>query len=531
MRALGARLGAELMQTHISHVLLAGATAYKIKKPLNLGFLDFTTLAARRHYCSEELRLNRRLAASLYLDVVAITGSAQVPVLADAAAPEAIEYAVKMRRFAQQDLFDSMVASAALTPAHIDALARVIADFHACAAPATDADDYGCAATIETPMRENFQHIRSLLPETDSSLAQLAAVESWSWQRHALQRPVYAQRRAAGKVRECHGDLHLGNIAWVDGAALPFDAIEFNAGLRWIDVISEVAFLYMDLCWHGRGELAQRFLNAYLERSGDYAGMAVFDTYLVYRAMVRAKIAALRLSPSATDAGQAGERAAYTEHLALAQRFAAGRAPLLILMHGVSGSGKSHLARALAESGAMLRLRSDVERKRLAGLSAEARSGSALDAGLYAADMTRRTYAELARQARLILAAGWPLVVDATCLQRWQRDSLRQVARDCAVPCLIIACTAAADILRQRVERRLVGGSDASEADLSVLAQQVAALASNGAGAASGTSDTTPTQGLDADEVALWVDSGREDSATAAPRLLRAVPNTACVPE
>ena len=517
VRALCASLSAELIETHISYVLLVGAEAYKIKKALDLGFLDFTTLDSRRHYCAEELRLNRRLAPQLYLDLVAVAGTAQAPAFAAADAAEAIEYAVHMRRFDQEALYDSLARRGQLGRQHIDALAAVLAEFHRLAAPAAAASPYGSAESIAAPMRQNFAQIRSLLPAQDDSAAVLDELDTWSGRKHAALAPLFAARCRQGRIRECHGDLHLGNVAWVDGAAVPFDGIEFNPSLRWIDVMSEIAFLMMDLQLRRSDGLAWRFLSAYLERSGDYGGLAVLDAYLVYRAMVRAKIAAICAAQAeAGTAQQAAAQADCREHLALAQRLTQPRQPLLLLMHGYAGSGKSALAQALVEAGGMLRLRSDVERKRLAGLAAEASSGSDLNAGLYGADMTRQTYAELARLARLVLTAGWPLAIDATHRCRWQRDLLRALAADCGVPCLIVACRADAEVLRHRVMRRAARGGDASEADLAVLEAQLA--------------DAGGTDAIAADEPALWVDTGGEEKGANVARVLREARRIASVP-
>ena len=510
--ALRGRLAAELIETHISYVLLAGERAYKIKKALNLGFLDFSTLAARRFYCAEELRLNRRLAPQLYLELVAIGGDAAAPEILAAEAPGAIEYAVKMDRFAQDALFDGMALRGELGAPHIDALARVVADFHRGVARAGEADPFGRAGDIELPMRQNFEQIRALLGADPG----LAEVENWSRCRHAALAEAFEARRARGFVRECHGDLHLGNVAWVAGAALPFDGIEFNAQLRWIDVMSEIAFLLMDLHWRRLPHLAWRFLSAYLERSGDYGGLALLDDYLVYRAMVRAKIAAIRAGQDGVEpAARETARRDYAEHLALAQRLTQPRRPALLLMHGFSGAGKSAVAGSLVEAGGMLRLRSDVERKRLSGLAAEAASGSDLNAGLYREDMTRRTYAELGRLARLVLDAGWPLVVDATCLRRWQRDLFRELAAERGVPFLIVDCHAAAEVLRQRVGARATRDGDASEADLAVLEQQLANLSEDDA--------------LHAEEPVLRVDTGAEKTSARTATILRAIQNIACV--
>src|SRR5690606_28975746 len=230
----------------------------------------------RRFYCEEEVRLNRRLAPALYLDVVALTGTFDDPVLGGAGAP--IEYAVRMRRFAQEQLFDRLLADGRLQPEHIDALAGITAAFHARAAVAEAGDAYGTPEAIARPVHENFMQLRavSAVPPARRTLERL---ERWSAQRARALAPTFEARKRAGAVREGHGDFHLRNIALVDGVPTPFDCIEFDAGLRWIDVMNEIAFLLMDLAVRRRADLAWRFLNRYLELTGDYAGLAVLPFY------------------------------------------------------------------------------------------------------------------------------------------------------------------------------------------------------------------------------------------------------------
>jgi len=462
-----------LLQTHISCILLAGEFAYKIKKPVNLGFLDFSTLAARRHYCEEELRLNRRTAPALYLDVLAIGGSAAAPVIGGGAA--AIEYALKMRRFNQDDLLDRIARRGALAPAQIDALARGLAAFHGQIARAGAGDAFGSRQRILAPALQNFEQMLPFAgaqPQT----ALLARLRDWTVREHAALAAAFAARKRDGCVRECHGDLHLGNIALLDGVPTPFDCIEFNPDLRWIDVMSEIAFLVMDLFDHGLPRLAFRFLNAYLETTGDYAGLGVLRYYLVYRALVRAKVACLREQQTgiAAHARSESERA-YRRHLQLAERLAAPGHAALLLMHGLSGSGKTTVSQNLLEAFGAVRLRSDVERKRLFSIAAQARSGSAPDAGLYAAPANERTYARLAELARAALAAGYPVIIDAAFLRRAERDRFAALARDAGARFLIAACTAAPATLRARVAARESEARDASEAGLAVLERQFAA--------------------------------------------------------
>ncbi|TAK68327.1 MAG: hypothetical protein EPO19_08695 [Betaproteobacteria bacterium] len=462
----------ELLQTHISCVLLAGDYAYKIKKPVNLGFLDFSTLAARRYYCYEELRLNRRTAPGLYLEVVPISGSASAPALGGGG--RAIEYALKMRRFAQDALLDRMARRGALAPQHIDALALGLARFHEGIARAGPDVEFGSSGRIFAPALQNFEQLHELVgAKTD--LAQLARLGDWSAREHAALAAVFDARKRDGWVRECHGDLHLGNIALLDGVPTPFDGIEFSEDLRWTDVMNDVAFLVMDLIDHRLPRLAFRFLNAYLERSGDYAGLRVLRFYLVYRALVRAKVAGMRArQPGLVARARRAIEREYRRHLYLAEQLAAPRHAALLIMHGLSGSGKTTVAQGLAEALGAVRLRSDVERKRLHGLAPEARSGSALDAGLYAPGASERTYTRLAGLAREVLAARFPVIVDAAFLKRSWRERFADIARGAGAAFAIVTCAASPATLRARLALRARAARDASEAGLAVLERQFA---------------------------------------------------------
>ena len=454
----------DLEETHISWILLAGNYAYKVKKPVRLPFLDFSTLAARRRYCEEELRLNRRTAAELYLEVVPISRTARG--VAVSALGEPVEYAVKMRRFAPEALADAMARRGALGEAQIDALAAALAQFHAAAPRAGTADLFGAPQGIEAAAIGNFDQIAALEPATGEIAdvaGRLARLRAWTMSECQRLRPAFAARHAGGFVRECHGDLHLGNIAFIGGRAVPFDCIEFDPALRWIDVMSETAFLVMDLLAHRLPACAWRLLNAWMEATGDDEGIGVLRFYLVYRAMVRAKIARIR----GLDSG-------FRDYVGLAEGLAVTGRPALILMHGRSGSGKTTLSQVAFERLGAVRLRSDVERKRMHRLEPKTRTGSSLAAGIYDTESSRRTYAHLAELSARILEAGFPAIVDAAFLQREQRDRFRRVAERIGAPCLFVHCTASETTLRRRVAEREAQASDASEAGVTVLEDQLA---------------------------------------------------------
>jgi aminoglycoside phosphotransferase family enzyme/predicted kinase len=462
-----------LSETHISWVLLAGAFAYKIKKPVDFGFLDFSTLPRRRFFCGEELRLNRRYAPDLYLAVLPITGSPEQPRMGGPG--PALEYAVQMRRFDEALLFDWLVHEHRLLPEYLDRLAETLADFHASIARAALDDPHGLPDHQRQAAELNFSRIRPLL-DNPEDIAKLDALQVWTRDEYSRRESLMQRRKSEGFIRECHGDLHLGNIVLIDRRPTLFDGIEFNEDLRWIDVLSELAFLVMDLEAHGAGSLAWRLLNRYLEITGDYRGLPLFDYFRAYRAMVRAKIAQLARAQT-EDSGRTTELLArYRSYVGYGLELIQPRKPRLFITHGLSGSGKSHLAAHLAERLPGIRLRSDVERKRLAGLAAEARTGSPPAGGLYGADMTAKTYSHLAELAGLLLDAGHSVIVDATFLKREQREEQRRIAKRCGAEFLILNCRAPMELLRERIRARTLAGNDPSEADLAVLREMMSGV-------------------------------------------------------
>ncbi len=502
-----------LIETHISWVILAGEYAYKLKKPLDLGFLDFSTLDKRRACCEAEIRLNRRLAPDIYLDVVPVTGSPDAPRIGGDG--PTLEWAVKMRAFPADATLDR---EAEVTAGQIDAIADAVAAFHAAVdiAPADSA--FGLPDKVMAPIAANFEHLHALLPPPSEegrgegassafgmpgSLSPspspgrggghglLDRLEAWCHAEGQRLAAHFAARKAGGYIRECHGDLHLGNIAWIPGSPPPleeggmknqgqpliFDAIEFNPDLRFIDVINEIAFLTMDLRHRGRPDLAWRCLNRYLEHTGDYAGLAALPYYQVYRATVRAKVAAIM---AAQHAGRsASDFSECLGYLKLADRLAHDRHAALILMHGVSGSGKTWYSQHLLERLGAVRLRSDVERKRLFGLAARDSSAD-VPGGIYTRDAGERTLARLLAQARGLLNAGFIVIVDATFIRRdWRTPFARlanELTKERRLPWFIAAVSAAPERLRARVAQRMAAGQDASEAGPAVLEAQLAAV-------------------------------------------------------
>ena len=467
------------IETHISWVLLAGAHVYKFKKPLTLDFLDYSTPALRRQACEEELRINRRTAPDLYLEVVAVTGSLQAPHVV----PEhdlvlgtpVLDWAVHMCRFAQEDLLSHLAQRGALLPTHIDALAQRLAVFHGSVAVASPLIPWGQPAAMRQAVAHNFPDVQAVVAGSEMA-ATLQAVQRWSVRQGAILMPLMQRRRAQGWVRECHGDLHLNNLVLIDGVPQLFDAIEFNPALRWTDVLADLAFVLMDLHAHDGMDLAWRLLNRYLEHTGDYDALSLLPYYQCYRAMVRAKVAALRWAQSqGQPQAQAAAQQEVARYLQLAAQLSAPRATALWLVTGVSGSGKSSQTQALIEWQRIVRVKADVERKRLYALAPLAQSADAVPGGIYTAEASQRTYARLRDVARAVLTAGLPVLVDATCLKVAQRQPFMALAQALGVPCHILALDAPVDVLRQRVLQRASSGGDPSEANVAVLEMQLQA--------------------------------------------------------
>ena len=462
-------VGVELLETHISWVFLTGRFAYKVKKPVRFGFVDFSTPERRRHCCEEELRLNRRLAPDLYLDLAVIHGPAQRACLHGSGPP--IETAVRMRQFQQRDLLPQALARGAVSEALLDRLARDLAVFHAAAAAMPPDGPWGTAERVLEPALANFESLQAcgrLPPEQADLLA-------WTRAEHGRLRPLLERRHSLGHIRECHGDLHLGNMTLHGGRITVFDGIEFSEALRWIDPLSDLAFLLMDLRQRGQPALARRFLQGWLEWGGDYGGLPLLPWYGAYRAMVRAKVAALRLAQQGLAGGSGPLVAELEAYLAAARQAMAPRRGALLITHGVSGSGKSHGAAILRRRG-WLQLRSDLERRRLFGRWGCGPS-SPLQGDPYAPAVGEHLYGTvLAEAAAAALAAGLAVVVDATFLRRDQRDRYCDLARQVGAGFGILAPVVGAAEARQRIGERQRLGADPSEADVTVLEKQLLAI-------------------------------------------------------
>jgi uncharacterized protein len=464
----------DLIETHISWVLLTGRFAYKVKRPVHYPFVDLRSPAQRRALCHEEVRLNRRFAPKLYLDVRPIRyrrGEARI-----GGVGLIIEHAVRMRQFRRSQQLDALLRARHIEPAELETFGAELARVHE-RLPATRAGQgWGEPASQIAMIKHNAAECvraAAALGQHRALRALQASLGEWAdaaW-------PLLAQRFAARRVRECHGDLHAGNIVRQEGRLLPFDCLEFDPALRWIDVADEVSFLVADLHARQRPLHAHAFLHGYLAASGDYQACLLMPVFRAHRALVRAKVTALTAAARGTTGarGRAHElRRTFTGYLEIARAALAPQRPALVLMSGVSGSGKTWLAQRLAPPLDAIHLRSDIERKRLAGLEPAARSGSALAQGLYARAMTAAVYDRLADCAADALAGGYTTIVDATFGRSENRIRFRALAASLGVNLCIVYCHAPQNVLHRRISARQRARKDPSEATIEVLHWQEA---------------------------------------------------------
>ena len=466
----------QLLQTHISFVLLTGDYAYKVKKPMNFGFLDFSTLEKRKYFCEEELRLNRRLAPELYLSVLPIIETDgkyhfdQTATAISTASP--VEYAIAMPEFSQDDLLIEMFTSGRLTVEHVKQIGEQLAAFHQRAETNAHINSFGTMEAVRAVANDNYVSTEKYIGIAQTE-PQFAQTRAYTEQFFAENAALFSDRIAKGKVRECHGDMHLKNICLYQDKIQIFDCIEFNEPFRNSDVLYDAAFLLMDLQFRGRSDLANIFLNTYLENTGDYEGCVLLPLHCSMRAYIRAKVTSFLLDdsniPADVKAIAQAEAAAYYK---LAWEYTQPKQGKLILMSGVSGSGKSTTAKAIASRQDGIYLRSDAIRKQLAGIDLMQRGGD----DIYMPEMTVKTYTRLAELGSLLASKGFTVILDA----KYDRVSLRSQAIAAAqaenIPVEIIYCHAPIEVLQQRLRDRAIANNDIADANVDLLTSQQAAF-------------------------------------------------------
>jgi aminoglycoside phosphotransferase family enzyme/predicted kinase len=452
------------IETHISRVFLTGAHAYKVKKPLRLSFVDYSSPDRRAALCREELRLNQRHAPQLYLDVVPIAGTPAQPRVGDTS-ERPFEHALRMRQFDTSQELQHLVEAGSVSGDEVRQLAIDVARVHAAAHRGEP--HLGEPRQTHAIALANFDDLEGIgTVATPTLLAALRAALQAAFTRVE---PHMRSRHGRGCVRECHGDLHCGNVVRWQGRLLAFDGLEFDPRLRYIDLASDVAFLSMDLDVHGRGDLRRLWLQGWCDESGDFDALALLPYYEASRALVRGKVAALRTAQSGHAAARGAVENRYLDW-ALA-RLRECR-PTLFVMAGLSGAGKSWFAQALAERTRALVVRSDVERKRLAGIEARAASNSPPDGGIYTPEFNARTYTRLLDCARAGLHGGLSMIVDAANLRRAERHAFLDLAHELDADVRVLSCEAPPEVLRERVSTRAKLGDDPSEATVTLLDRQ-----------------------------------------------------------
>ena len=450
----------ELVETHISWVFLAGERVYKVKKPVDLGFLDFRTLRQRRHFCEEEVRLNRRLAPDTYLGVITLKGSR--PHIRIGGLGPTVEVAVEMRRLPAERMLDRLVAAGRAEPEHVRAVAATVARFHGAAETGGRIDEMGSVETI----RKNWDECFTQTAETPAGLwphEQRRALRDYVDDFLTREASRLETRISEGRIRDCHGDLQAQHVCCIEPIQI-FDCIEFNERFRFGDTAGEIAFLAMDLQRLGASELAVEFTNAYIEETGDYGVVPLLDFYRAYRALVRAKVLAFQLSerPELVPAARA--------LFALAGRFAEPRNPArLLITSGVMGSGKSTVARAVAARLGAIVIRTDAVRKRLGGVGIHERATAGFGEGLYTSDMSNRTYTKALGLAAEVVGAGWTVIVDGSFSRAAERAEARRVAHRLGIAHATLWCETPDGVITERLARRATDSGDISDGNPQLL--------------------------------------------------------------
>ncbi|MBD2489769.1 AAA family ATPase [Aulosira sp. FACHB-615] len=453
-----------LSQTHVSYVLLTGDYAYKLKKPVNFGFLNFSTLEKRQHFCQEELRLNQRGAAELYLEVLPITQEGEKYHLGGAGEP--VEYVLKMREFPQETLLSNLFAQGKLNEAHLEELGRVVAQYHA----KTETNDYirsfGEVPQIRAAFDENYEQTEKYIggPQTQQ---QFDDSKAYTDKFFADRQELFHTRIQNHRIRECHGDLHLRNICLWQDKILLFDCIEFNEPFRFVDVMFDIAYAVMDLEAQARPDLSNAYLNTYLEQTGDWEGLEVLPIYLNRQSYVRAKVTSFLLDDPGVPA-EIKQEAAQTaaKYYKLAWEYTQPKQGSLILMSGLSGSGKSTTAKYLARQLNAIHIRSDAVRKHLGGISLAERGGD----DLYTPEMTQKTYARLLNLGTILANQGFTVILDAKYDRQQQRQEAISQAQQYQLPLQIVHCTAPVEVIRERLIHRT---GDIADATVDLLASQL----------------------------------------------------------
>lgn len=450
----------ELLQTHISFILLTGDYAYKIKKIVDFGFLDYSTLEKRRYFCEQELRMNQQQAPDLYLEVLPIIEIGDRFQFGEQE-DSGIEYALKMRQFPEENLLINLFTQDQLTTKEMEELGKVVAQFHQNCPTNHDILKWGEIAQIRHSIDGNYQKTQKYIGccQTQEQYEQTKQYTDSFFETYEA---VFQSRIDHHWIRECHGDLHLKNICLYQNQILLFDRIEFNEEFRFVDVMYDVAFVVMDLEGRGRADLGNRFLNTYIEQMGDWAGLQLLPFYLTRQAYVRAKVNSLILDdPAVSEEQKEIAKQEAIQYYKLAWQYTRRSSGGIVMMSGLSGSGKSTTARKLSKRLNAIHIRSDAVRKHLAHVPLYEPGGEEI----YTLEMTEKTYQRLLELGLLLAKQGFWVILDAKYDQQEQRGKVIETCNSYQLPLQIIECTAPMDILQERLQHRQGDIADAT-ADL-----------------------------------------------------------------
>lgn len=454
---------AELRQTHVSYLLFTKDFVYKIKKPVNFGFLDFTSLEKRRFYCGEEVRLNRRCAPRVYLGVVAITADANGFQLGGNG--DAVEYAVKMKRLSEEMSLRRMLDAYNVTEELIRRLGRTIAGFHKSAATSEHISAFGSPDVIGKNTRENFSQTEQFIGKAIGQ-GLFLRIKDYAASFIEANSALLGRRVSEGFIRDCHGDIHSEHVFAGEDIEI-IDCIEFNERFRFSDIVADEAFLSMDLDFHNRQDLSALFDSEYFNSTGDDEGRRLLDFYKCYRAYVRGKVEAFKAFEE--EVGEAARSEALLSaiyHFYLSGLYASGVVkPKLLIVCGLPGTGKSTVAKAIAERTGFVHMMSDVVRKELAGRKPEDIEFERFGEGIYSEHFTERTYAEFAKRAEGVLRQGRSCIADATFSKRRYLKKLMDAAASVGAPVHVIECTATNATVRARLDERRWEAGNVSDAD------------------------------------------------------------------
>jgi hypothetical protein len=441
----------ELVQTQMSFVFLTKEFVYKVKKAVNLGYLDYTSLDKRQFYCQREVELNRRLCPEVYLGVVPIARQKGAIIIGGRG--EVIEYAVKMRRLPREAMMDVLLANNRVSPEMVTRVAQKLAAFHQKAETNAEISAFGEIKAITQNTDENFSQTEKYIGKTVSQ-DNYQHIKNYTDSFIQKNIPLFQKRVREGRIRDCHGDLHAAHICFTDGICI-YDCIEFNDRFRYCDVASEIAFLAMDLDHYGRADLSRALVSAYVAESRDRELLELLGFYKGYRAYVRGKVESFKLDdPYIPPAEKRRTLEIATSYFDLAHAYTRSR-PTLFITTGLVGTGKTLLAQALAKRLGLAVISSDVTRKQLAGIPVTEHRFEEFDSGIYSAEFSRKTYDKMFSEAGDILSEGGSVILDASFIKAEERLKAKRLAEETGADFFIIECTLDEASIKQRLARRL----------------------------------------------------------------------------